>query len=67
MYVGKKMSIALTNNTKSQYWTKHISIQHHYICKLVDEGKITIKWISSADMLADGMMKALPIKTFKKY
>lgn len=37
-----KMSITLTKNPKSQHWTKHIDVQHHYIRELIDEKELTI-------------------------
>lgn len=50
MYGNNKMRIALTKNAKSQHQTKHINIQYYYICELIDEGEIIIKWIPNADI-----------------
>lgn len=61
------MSITLTKNAKSQYQTKYINIQHHYIRKLVNKREFTIKWILESKMLIDRMTKALLAKTFRKY
>lgn len=62
-----EMSIALTKNAESQHRTKHIDVQHHYVRELVNEGELTIKWVPSSEMLADGMTKALPTETFRKH
>ena len=67
LHGDNKMSIALTKNTESQRRPKHINVQHHYIRKLVDKEELTIKWILGFEMLADGMTKALLIKTFKRH
>lgn len=61
------MSIALTKNAKSQQYTKHIDVQHHYIRKLIEKGKLTVTWIPSLEMLANEMTKALPTESFRKY
>ncbi len=67
LHGDNKMSIALTKHVESQYCTKHIDVQHHYIQELVNEGELTVKWILGSEMLADGMTKALSTKTFRKY
>lgn len=64
---NNKMRIALIKNVKSQYQTKYINVQYYYIRELVNKKELTIKWISKSKMLANRMMKALLIKTFKKY
>lgn len=67
LHGDNKMSISLTKNAKSQHRTKHIDVQHHYIQELVNKGELTVKWIPSSEMLADGMIKALPTETFRKH
>lgn len=37
------MRIILIKNAKSQHYTKYINIQYHYIKKLVNKRKLTIK------------------------
>lgn len=67
LHGDNEMSIALTKNAESQHRTKHIDVQHHYIRELVNEGELTVKWIPSSEMLANGMTKALPTETFRKH
>ena len=62
-----EMSITLTKNAESQHRTKHIDVQHHYIRELVNEKKLTVACVSSFEMLADGMTKALPTETFRRH
>lgn len=59
-----KISITLTQNVESQHRTKHIDVQHQYIRELIDEKELTVAWVSSSEMLADDMTKALPTETF---
>lgn len=44
LYKNNKMSIALTKNVKNLYQTRHISIQHYYIRKLVNKRDFIIKY-----------------------
>ena len=67
LYNDNEMSITLTKNAESQYQTKHINVQHHYIRELVNKKGLTIEWIPESKILADGMIKSLPTKTFKKH
>ena len=67
LYEDNKMSIALTKNAESQYRTKHIDVQHHYIKQLVNERELTIKWIPRSKILRNGMTKALLAEMFRKY
>lgn len=43
LYSDNEMSITLTKNVESQYWTKYIKVQYHYIRELVNEKKLTIE------------------------
>lgn len=64
---NNEMSITLTKNAESQHQTKHIDVQHYYIRELINEKELTVAWVSSSKMLADGMTKALPTETFQKH
>ena len=67
MLGDNETSLTLTRNLESQNCTKHIDIMHHHIRELVENGQLAIEWISSSNMLADGLMKALPAGPFKRY
>lgn len=60
-------SIILTKNAESQARTKHIDVQHHYVRELVADNELSIEWICSADMLADGFTKALTVDNFRRH
>ena len=53
-------AIALMKNTKDHRKIKHIDIHHHYICELLEAGKIIMEQVPSANNLADIFTKPLP-------
>ncbi len=67
LYGDNEISMVLTKNAESQYYTKHIDVQHYYIRELVNKKEITIKWILESEILADGIIKKLPTETFRKH
>lgn len=67
LHKNNETSIVLTKNAESQVRTKHINMQHHYICKLVANKEVTIEWICSASILADGFMKFLSVDNFRRH
>ena len=42
LYNDNTGMVSLTKNTKRNIRVKHINIRHHYICDLVEDGKIII-------------------------
>ena len=67
MLGDNEISLTLTKDPESQNRTKHIDVMHHYVRELVENGELAIEWISSSNMLADGLTKALPIGPFKRH
>jgi hypothetical protein len=53
-------AIALTKNSQFHAHLKHIDIRYHFICWIVNNGKIALKYCPTDDMVADILMKALP-------
>lgn len=43
LLTNNEISIAPTKNADRKQHRKHIAVQHYYVQKLVNEGKITIK------------------------
>lgn len=58
--VDNNSAIALAESTEGHSRAKHIDIQHHYICKRVQEGDIKIRHIPSTKNIADIFTKPLP-------
>lgn len=53
-------SIAIAENKRNHNRVKHIDVKYHYIRHAVEEGKVTIDYVPSADNLADLFTKPLP-------
>jgi hypothetical protein len=60
-------SLELANKTQSQNRTKHIDVQHHFVQGIIERGKVSMSWVPTDSMLADGFTKALPIHTFERH
>ena len=67
MLGDNETSFTLAKNPESQNCTKYINVMHYHICRLVEDGEILIKWISSTDMLANGLTKTFPTGPFKRH
>lgn len=59
--------IALTENPCHHGRTKHLDIRHHFIREKVEDGLIALKYLSTGEMIADMMTKALPKPAFCKF
>ena len=53
-------SIAIAENKRNHNRVKHINVRHHFICSVVEEGKIQVDYIPSSENLADMFTKPLP-------
>jgi len=62
---NNKLNIKLMHNTEQHNHTKHIDIQHHYICNMIDNKKLIIECIFMNNMLTDKLMKTLTKNIFK--
>ena len=62
-----KVAIDLTANPEFHKRTKHIDVRHHWIREVVLDRKIIITYISTNEMIADGMTKPLPPARFKAF
>ena len=62
-------AIALTENPEFHKQNKHIEIKWHWIWEAVELRKIQISYISTKEMIADGLTKPLasgPFQAFKE-
>ncbi len=62
-----KGAISLTENPEFHRKTKHIEVRWHWIREKVERKEIAISYISTKEMLADGLTKALSPKIFKDF
>ncbi len=60
-------SIALVHNPVYHARTKHFDIQHHYIRDKVATRRINLQYISTNEMIADGLTKALTHAKFHTF
>lgn len=60
-------SIVLTYNPVYHTWTKNIDIQRHYIIDKVATRWIKLQYISTNEMIADGLTKALTYAKFHTF
>ena len=60
-------NISMNHNPVHHDANKHCEIADHYAREQVARKRITITWISTKDMLADALTKALPFQSFDKF
>ena len=60
LFVDNKAAIDLAYNPEHHQKTKHIARRHFYVRELVEDLKLTVPFVASADNLADFFTKALP-------
>jgi type II secretory pathway pseudopilin PulG len=59
VYEDNEGAIKLANSPMASNKAKHIDIKHYYIRELVDAKTVAVISVGTADMLADGLTKAL--------
>jgi len=52
-----------------QHFTKlrHVDIYRHWLRQEVQQGRIEIKWVATAEMGADGLTKLLPVQKHREF
>jgi Reverse transcriptase (RNA-dependent DNA polymerase)/gag-polypeptide of LTR copia-type len=60
-------SLALVKNPRLHERSKHIDICYHFIRDLEEQGKLSVTYIPTADMIADGMTKPLQRVAFERF
>ena len=66
LYCEKKLTINITHNPVQHDQTKHIEIDRHFIKEKLDNGLITIPYVSSDNQWAGIFTKGLPTTKFEE-
>ena len=64
MFCDNRAAIDSSYNPENHARTKHIDRRHYFIRELVEDGKIVVPFVSSAENLADFFTKPLPAAKF---
>ena len=67
MLCDNQGAIALSKDNKFHSRTKHIDLHYHFIREAVDEGKINVQYIPTAENVSDIFTKALPRPKFEVF
>ncbi|KAG7304953.1 hypothetical protein JYU34_010370 [Plutella xylostella] len=59
IFNDNQSAIKLCKNFMFHSRTKHIDIRHHFIKEIVNNGIVQVRYLSTNDMLADVLTKAL--------
>ena len=66
LFEDNQSAIALAKNPVHHARSKHIDIQHHFICEKIESNEIEISYKSTDDMIADALTKPLARPRFAK-
>jgi hypothetical protein len=59
VYGDNQSSIAISKNPINHSAMKHVHVKHHFVREKVEDGDIELRYIPTAEMLADAMTKPL--------
>jgi hypothetical protein len=61
------VDLITSTNTKLHTKLKHVDIHNHWLRQEVTEGRLTIRWVSTAEMAADGLTKPLTRQNHERF
>jgi hypothetical protein len=67
IFTDNKNAIDLIINSLYHKKTKHIEVRWHWIREMMNRKKITLKYLSISEMIADELIKSLSAFTFSKF
>jgi hypothetical protein len=66
LYGDNQSTIAVSKNGVKSDRTKHVDVKYHFVTQTVEEGKVKLKWIPTAEQQADIFTKALAPQVFER-
>jgi hypothetical protein len=66
-HIDNQGTIALASNPTFHACTKHIGVQHHFICEHIEDNDITLDYILMNNQVADVLTKALVHEKHAKF
>ncbi len=67
IFANNKNAIDLIINSLYHKRTKHIEMRWHWIREMMNRKKITLRYLSISEMIADGLIKSLSVFAFSKF
>jgi len=67
VHADNQSAIALAQNPTSHSRAKHIDIRFHFIQERIERNEIKLQYISTHQMVANILTKALPREAFEKF
>jgi hypothetical protein len=67
LFSDNQAAIALTCNHQYHARTKHINVWYYWICWVVEQGVLKLKYCPTDNMVANMLMKALPSAKVKHF
>jgi hypothetical protein len=67
IFADNKSAIDLIINPLYHKRTKHIEMRWHWIREMMNRKKITLRYLSISEMIADDLIKPLPAPAFSKF
>ena len=67
LLVDNQSAIALVENPIFHTCSKHIEVQHHWVCEKIEGGLIELEYIPTADQVADIFTKPLMVEKFQRF
>jgi hypothetical protein len=64
--IDNQSAIQLSKNPVFHDRTKHIDVRYHYICECIEEGRVKVESIGTAEQVADILTKALGLDRFSE-
>src|SRR6266850_7397648 len=66
LLVDNQSTITLAENPIFHVCSKHIKVQHHWMCKKTGDGTIQLEYVPMANQVADLFTKPLNSEKFRK-